>query len=128
MTIAYFCVFLNGILPIVWVGYAKFTLGFRMKNNPNPREFLAKATGKAQRANWAQQNAWEAFAPFAAAVVIAIQAGVPSVLVDQCAIVFTLARIAYGICYITDKDRIRSVVWSVGMFATIALYYFTWRH
>ncbi len=126
MTIAYFCVLLNGILPIIWAGFAKKTLGFKMRDNANPREFLARATGAAQRANWAQQNAWEAFAPFAAAVLIAVQSGVSLETVNLCAVVFTLARVAYGVFYITNKDKLRSSVWMIGMAANMALYYFTW--
>jgi uncharacterized MAPEG superfamily protein len=71
MNIAFYCVAINGLLPMVWAGFAKFSAGFQLKDNVQPRAFLAKQTGLSARANAAQANSWEAFAPFAAAVIIA---------------------------------------------------------
>ena len=69
MTIAYWCVVLVMFLPLIWVGIAKANgSGY---DNDRPREWLADQKGRAARANWAQQNSYEAFPPFAAAVIIA---------------------------------------------------------
>ena len=76
-----------------------------------------------QRANWAQQNSWESFAPFAAAVIIANLCNANPERIDLYAGTFIVARVLYGIFYITDKSTLRSLVWMVGMAATYGLYY-----
>jgi len=115
-----------GILPILFVAYAKTSHGFKIENNAAPRTFLATASGKSQRAKWAQENSWEAFAPFAAAVIIASQVGVAQSLIDSAAMLFVAARILYGYCYIKDLPTLRSVVWTVGIAANLSLYFFAY--
>ena len=75
MTFAYFSILLLVFLNLFCAAYAKKRAGFRGKDNHNPREFLAQASGKAARANAAQQNGYEIFAPYAAAVIIAHATG-----------------------------------------------------
>lgn len=122
MTIAFWCVGIAGLLPILWAGVAKFIMGFKLENNSNPRDFLATAQGKAKRANWAQVNSWEAFSPFAAAVIIASICGVAENCMDSIAITFIIARVGYGIAYIQDWHIFRSLVWALGLLATLTLY------
>lgn len=119
MTIAFWCVLAAGILPMLWVAYAKLSIGF---NNKRPRADLEKATGKAQRAKWAHDNSWEAFAPFAAAVLIASFVGVDDDRIDLLAMAFICCRVAYGFAYIFDKATIRSLVWFGGFLCVIGLY------
>ena len=69
MTIAYWCVLVAALLPIVWAGAAKS--GIKGYDNARPREFLGSLQGWPARANFAQQNSYEAFPPFAAGVIIA---------------------------------------------------------
>jgi uncharacterized MAPEG superfamily protein len=122
MTIAYWCVLLAIFLPIVWAGVAK--TGAKGYDNARPREFLAKLEGRAARANYAQANSYEAFPPFAAGVVIAhVTGGADQSTIDALAVVFIVARIAYGLCYIADKSTLRSLVWLVGFGATVGLYF-----
>ncbi len=123
MTIAYYCVLFAGILPILWAGYAKKANGFKMKDNAAPRVYMESLKGAGQRANWAQQNSWESFAPFAAAVIIANLCNANPERIDLYAGTFIVARVLYGIFYITDKSTLRSLVWMVGMAATYGLYY-----
>ncbi len=123
MTIAYFCVLIASLLPIIWTGYAKKAHGFSMKDNAAPRVYLDALKGKGQRANWAQQNSWEAFAPFAVAVIIANLCHANPDRIDLYAGTFIVARILYGVFYIADKSTARSLVWMIGMTATIGLYY-----
>ena len=126
MTVAYFCILIASLLPIVWVGYAKFTLGFQMKDNMNPRELLAKAQGSALRAKWAQENSWEAFAPFAAAVLVASMCKVDQALIDWLAVIFITARVFHGLFYIMNYSSLRSLVWFIGMSCNFYLYYLSW--
>lgn len=126
MTIAFVCVLIASILPIIWTGVAKYILKFNLKDNHNTREVLANASGAAKRADWAQQNSWEAFAPFAAAVIIATISGVNQEKLDTLSLMFVSARVLYGIFYITDQAILRSLVWFVGFLSTILMYYLAW--
>ncbi len=117
MTTAYWCVLVAALLPILWAGAAK--AGARGYNNARPREFLGALSGWPARANFAQQNSYEAFPPFAAGVIIAQLCNGPQPLVDTLALAFIAARVAYGFCYIADQAALRSLVWLVG-FACVA--------
>jgi uncharacterized MAPEG superfamily protein len=120
MTIAFWCVLVAGILPVVWVGYAKATGG--QYDNRAPRTFLAGVSGAAQRAHWAEQNSYESFPFFAAAVIIAHLAGGAQGTIDLLAATFVGARIAHGICYLADLATARSLTWVVGWLCTLALF------
>ena len=120
MTFAYWCVVFAVFLPIIWVGVAKVNgSGY---DNAKPRVWLADLDGVGQRANWAQQNAYEAFPPFAAAVIIAHLTNSPQLIVDLLAGTFLLLRVAHGIFYILDKSTLRSFAWLAGFGCTIALF------
>ena len=120
MTFAYWCVALAMLLPIVWVGVAK-NYG-NAYNNSRPRAWLDGLDGMAQRANWAQQNSFEAFPAFAAAVIIAHQTGAAQQTIDLLAGCFILLRVVHGVCYITDHSTLRSFVWVLGFGVTFALF------
>ena len=62
MTTALWCVFVASMLPYVLATLSKVG---RPYDNAKPR--AGGHSGWQQRADWAQANAWEAFAPFAAA-------------------------------------------------------------
>ena len=58
LTIAYWCVLVAIILPIIWIGFAKAgTRNYIHEHNSAPRELLNTLTGFRKRAVWAQQNA-----------------------------------------------------------------------
>lgn len=120
MTIAYWCVLVAALMPIVWAGAAKS--GAKGFDNARPREFLASLSGWPARANHAQQNAYEAFPPFAAGVIIAHLCGTPQATIDALAITFTIARFAYGLLYIADRSTLRSLVWLVAFGCIVALF------
>lgn len=118
MTIAYWCVLIAAIMPIVWAGVAKS----QRFNNNAPREYLSALQGWRKRANWAQQNSWEAFAPFAAAVIIAHLAGAKQHTIDLLAFGFVVARIAYGLLYLADLAPWRTAAWLAGFGCVIGLF------
>jgi uncharacterized MAPEG superfamily protein len=92
-------------------------------DNARPREWLAGLEGWQKRANWAQENAHEAFPPFAAAVIIAHMTGnAEQATINLLALVFTAARILYGILYITDRSTLRSLAWLVGFLCVVGLF------
>src|SRR5690606_20556103 len=92
MSIAYGCVLIAIILPFIWAGVAKSQY-MKSKNydNHNPRLLLDQLQGPQQRANWAQQNAFEALPGFIGAVVIAQLAGVSVDLINSLAVIFIIA-------------------------------------
>ena len=74
MAIAYACILIAFLLPYAWVAIAK-RCGERYDNR-DPRGWMQKQSNPlVHRANAAQLNAFEAFAPFAAGVLMAQLAG-----------------------------------------------------
>ena len=88
----------------------------------NPRLQQARLSGLAGRAQAAHLNSVEAFAPFAAAVWVAHYAGVDGTLRDGLGLIFVAARFGFIACYLADLNPWRTVVWSVGFAAVIALF------
>ena len=117
MTFALWCVLAASILPYIWSTLSKSD---RSYDNAKPR--LHAKTGWRQRSDWVQQNSWEAFAPFAAAVLIAHWAHAPQSSVDWLAGLFIVFRLAYGVVYLLDLATIRSLVWGCGMACVVGLY------
>ena len=120
MTFALWSILLAALMPLVWVGLAK--AGRDDYDNHKPRIFLAKLEGWQQRANWAQVNSYEAFPPFAAAVIVAHLVGANQLLIDLLAAAFLILRILHGIFYIQDKALLRSVVWTLSFLTTITIF------
>ncbi len=120
MALAYFCILAAALLPYLWVAISKAS-GQRYDNR-DPRGWLTKQDNpRAHRANSAQLNAFEAFAPFAAAVLMAQFAGVDPQRVTWLAIAFVIFRIVHGVLYIADLARWRSLAWAGGYACVVAL-------
>lgn len=123
MTFAYWCILIAYLLPLFCAAYAKKAGGFRFKDNHNPRGFLAHTQGAAARAHAAQQNGFEVFAPFAAAVLTAHATGnAAQSTINTLAGLFILFRLAFIWCYIADKAAIRSLMWAGGFACTVGLF------
>lgn len=120
ISVAYWCVLIAALLPYVWVSVAK--AGGKRYDNRDPRGWLARQENpRSIRANAAQLNAFEAFAPFAAGVVMAQLAGVPGDRIAWIAVVFVVLRIIHGILYITNQQGLRSLVWAAGLLSVLTL-------
>jgi uncharacterized MAPEG superfamily protein len=111
------CVAIAWVLPYVWAALSKTG---RPHDNARPRAEIKD--GWQLRASWAQANAWEAFAPFAAAVLIAHYLHAAQHTVDALSLGFIAFRIAHGIAYIADRPTLRSGVWLCGMLCVAGLY------
>ena len=121
MTIAYWCVLTAALMPYVWTFTAKTSK--KGLDNSKPREFLQGLDGWGERANWTQVNSFEAFPAFAAAVIIASHIGkIDPATLDGLAILFIVARVAYGFCYIANLATLRSLVWMVGVGAWVTMF------
>lgn len=122
MTLAtvYWCVLIAALLPYVWITIAKG--GAKRYDNRDPRGWMARQDEPRRiRAHAAQLNAFEAFAPFAAGVVLAQLAGVPSERIAGLAIAFVVLRVLHGAFYIANQHALRSLVWFGAFVCVIAL-------
>lgn len=121
MTIALWCVLAAALLPYLASTIAKFP-NVRTYDNHHPREWLARQTGLAARANAAQANSFEAFPLFAAAVLVATLLHAPESRVDGLALAFVAARLVYLACYLADLATLRSAVWFVGIICAAGIF------
>lgn len=109
------------LLPYVFAVIAKMAGGFKREDNQNPREFLAKTTGLAARANAVQQNSFESLPLFIAAVLMAEYMVIPQVVVMMFGIAYIVLRIIYGICYLANWATLRSIVWMLSLLCPICI-------
>ncbi len=91
-------------------------------DNNHPRIQQAALTGRAARAQAAHQNSLEAFAPFAAAVLVAQGYSDLDAWRDGLAIAFIAIRLVYIQAYLGDWGNGRSLVWGLGFFVTLGLF------
>ena len=117
---AYWCVLIVALLPYLWITIAK--AGGRHYDNRDPRGWMAAQDNpRAIRGHAAQLNAFEAFAPFAAAVIIAQLAGVSVERIALLAMAFVVLRILHGVFYLANVHAMRSLVWFGGFACVVAL-------
>ncbi|MEC5218091.1 putative MAPEG superfamily protein [Actimicrobium sp. GrIS 1.19] len=120
MPLAFWCILIAGILPVLTIGIAK--AGRRDFDNAEPRAWLEQQQGLRRRADYAHRNHFEAFPFFAVAVLAATQLDADPFYIDALAIVFVLARLAYTAFYLADKPSLRSVAWFVGYASVLGLF------
>jgi uncharacterized MAPEG superfamily protein len=117
MDIPFLCVFfaflLNYIseLPVI---VARFQAEHGYNNN-YPRVQEVELTGWGLRAVGAHLNSFEAFAPFAAAVIIAHLMHVDMARLAHLCMAFILLRVLYIIVYLAKLSSLRSFIWFLGM-------------
>lgn len=128
MTIAQICLLVACLLPIGCAGLAK-SKGFGKRrrdggfDNHHPREWLASLQGWQARANAAQANSWEALPIFIAGLVVAHQHQAAQGTVDALAVTFIVSRLVFVGLYVADQASLRSLVWFVGLVASVALFF-----
>ena len=131
-TIAYWCILVAAILPIVCAGIAKYGLMTTPKreggfDNNNPRAWLARQTDWRARANAAQANTFEALPFFFAAVIIAHQLQARQTLLDILAFMFVVLRVAYVMMYVADMAKTRTCIWTAALVVNIAVLFSGYR-
>ena len=110
------------LLPYIFAMIAKIAGKFKFLDNQNPREFLAKTTGLAARANAAQQNSFESLPLFIAAVLMAEYLVVAQFWIMTFGIAYLILRILYGICYLVNLSSLRSIIWLLSILCPISLF------
>jgi uncharacterized MAPEG superfamily protein len=118
MTFAYWMLLAAALMPYLTIALAK-SAGV---DNRAPRPSLESLTGWRRRADWAHRNHFEAFPPFAAAVIVAELTHAPQTRIDLLAGIFVLLRLIYTALYLADQAALRSIVWSLGILTVIWLF------
>ncbi len=116
MTIAFWCVLVAALLPYVPFGFVK---GLDPKA---PRVAVKDLAGLPARAHGAHLNAFEAFPPFAAAVIISHLTLGANPWTNLLALLFLAARGAHLAFYLADMPPYRSATFSVGLLTVIAMF------
>jgi uncharacterized MAPEG superfamily protein len=119
MNVAHLCVLIAAFLPFATVGIAKAQPGY---DNANPRDFLANQQGWRARADFAHRNHFEAFPPFAAAIILAEMAHAPQSQITTLALSFIALRIAYTAIYIAGIATLRTLVWIAALACVVWLF------
>lgn len=131
-TLAYWCVLIAALLPIVCAGLAKSGM-YKISrrdggyDNDNPRAWLAKQSDWRARANAAQANSFEALPFFIGAVVIAHQLGAHQARLDLLAFLYVFLRAFYIMMYVAGMSTIRSIVWTTAFAVNIAILFIGYR-
>lgn len=128
MTTPFVCVLIAFVLfwaariPVFVALNKKAKGGFDNKHPHRQIAKLARSDGFGARAVGAQRGLGEAFAPFAAGVVIAHLAGADARRSAVLAIAFVVSELVYVAAYLANADYLRSFVWLIGFLATIGLF------
>lgn len=126
MTIALWCILAAGVLPYLFVGLTgvhqgrQGAVGEGLRQPGAVRQYLAGLEGWRRRARAGEANSHEAFAPFAAAVLVAQYVRAAQPWVDGLALGFIACRLVYGALYLADIPHPRSVVWFGGVGCVIS--------
>ena len=119
MTIAYWCVLLAAVMPILTVVFAKF--GHPNFDNSEPRTWLEKQSGLRRRADHAHRNHFEAFPFFAVSVIISQQLHAAQNIINILAVVFIVTRVAYTIFYLKNFPILRSITWLIAFLSIVGI-------
>lgn len=108
-------------LPYVFTIVAKAG-AFGPSQNHRTRDWQGELEGWRKRAHWAQQNTFEVLPMFIAAVIVAGVRDVETTTVVTLAWAFVGLRVLYGVCYIRNWPRPRSMVFFAGLGTLIAMF------
>jgi uncharacterized MAPEG superfamily protein len=103
------------LAPLKWARHATF-------DNARPRDPAFYADPLAARVRGAHQNGLEAVPFFAAAVLLAEFRHMPQGWVDVLAGAFVVLRLAYILAYVGDRPSLRSLLWTLGFLANLAIF------
>jgi uncharacterized MAPEG superfamily protein len=131
-TVAYGCVLVAALLPIVCAAIAKWGQFNKPRreggyDNADPRAWLARQTEWRARANAAQANSFEALPFFIGAVIIAHLLGANQARLDVLALMFIVLRVLYIMMYVAGIPKIRSAVWTLALLVNIGILFIGYR-
>ncbi|MEL6937990.1 MAG: MAPEG family protein [Cyanobacteria bacterium J06598_1] len=105
--------------PYLAVAAGRFQVGYEMGA---PRGMFDKLPDYAQRATWAHENAWESFALYAPAALMAFVVGLPPEQVIGGVTTYLVARVTYALFYILNVPILRSLSWAISISSIVGLY------
>ena len=131
-TVAYGCVLIAALLPIVCAAIAKWGQFNKPRreggyDNGDPRAWLARQTAWRARANAAQANSFEALPFFIGAVLVALQLDAPTARLDTLALLWVLCRLVFIGAYVGKLSTLRSLVWALAFALNVAILLLGWR-
>jgi uncharacterized MAPEG superfamily protein len=131
-TLAYWCILIAALLPLVCAGIAKSGTFNKPRNkggfdNNDPRGWLAQQTDWRARANAAQANSFEALPFFIGAVIIAHMLGAHQARLDLLAFLFVFLRIVYIMMYVAGLATFRSAAWALAMLVNVVIFFLGYR-
>jgi uncharacterized MAPEG superfamily protein len=131
-TVAYWCVLVACLLPLVCTGLAKWGMFTKSRrdggyDNHNPRAWLLRQTDWRARANAAQANTFEALPFFIGAVIIAHQLGAAQTRLDVACLLWVLLRLVYVMMYVGDLATARTAVWTAAFVLNIVVMFLGYR-
>ena len=118
MPLAYWCVLIAALMPVVLAAYAK--AGSR--DNHHPRDSVPGLPDAKRRAYAAHQNAYENFPFFAVAVIVATTQGASISTVNILAALYIVLRGVHAVLYITDAASARSAAYAAALLVNIAIF------
>jgi uncharacterized MAPEG superfamily protein len=90
-------------------------------DNASPRDQQAKLTGWGRRAAAAHANGFESFPAFAAGVLATQVTGASPKWAAIFSVTYVVARLLYTFAYLGNIAPLRSIIWTTGFVATLAL-------
>ena len=116
------CAMIAALLPYL----AKAPLAFAMNreshyDNNYPREQQARLTGFGARASAAHYNSFEALIIFSLAIALVLATDSIDKTTERLAMIHVAARFTYCLMYYFDQDKLRSLVWLVGLASSLAM-------
>ena len=124
MTTPFWCLLIIIVLPYVLAGMGGYfrVQQFGTLDNQQPRTQAASLEGIGARVYAAQQNAWEALPVFATSVFVAHLAGADAQKSAIAAILFVIVRILHAGFYLANLDKLRTLIFFVGLGSCIWLF------
>lgn len=118
MEVAYWFLLIAGLMPY---GLVQLARKGGVSNN-NPRDGYAALTdARAKRAYAAHQNSFEVFPFFAVAVLVALQAGYGTWILNVLCLLWLATRGVYIYAYLNDRASLRSAVFGAGLLVVLAI-------
>lgn len=111
------------LMPLLFAILAKILGGFTLKDNDNPRIFLANLSGMASRANAVQQNSYESLPLFLTATVLSLLYFVPTNFLLKIVWLYVILRLIYGIAYVFNWATFRSIIWGLSLCCPLLMIY-----
>ncbi len=127
LSIAIYAMFAASVLPLLTAALAKIIGRFQLKDNQNPRTFQQNLTGVAARIHAAQLNSYETLPIFLAAVLTAEYMVVPQPMINYFAWAYVFLRVLYIFTYAINLATLRSIIWTMGFFCPLFLFYMAAR-